>query len=90
LSAASGEALEAKGKFRQVLYKDLYGKEYKYGSTGSSQITNIDPPLADDSDIPVPVDPFARSGVTKPFISASVPDEASPLPFGRALDAPLR
>lgn len=51
---------------------------------------NIDPPLADEEDVPVPVDPFARSGATKPFISASLPDETSPLPFGRALDAPLR
>lgn len=90
MNAASGEALEAKGKFRQVIYRELYNTEYKYGTNSSSSTQNIEPPLADDDDIPVPVDPFARSGETKPFISASLPDENSPLPFGRALDAPLR
>ena len=90
MNAASGEALEAKGKFRQVIYRDLYGTEYKYATSSSSTNMNIDPPLADEEDVPVPVDPFARSGTTKPFISASLPDETSPLPFGRALDAPLR
>lgn len=68
----------------------MYGRPYKYGSTDSSRISNIDPPLEDYEDAPVPVDPFARSGATKSFISASLPDETSPLPFGRALDAPLR
>ena len=83
--------LEAKSKFRETIYRQLYEQEYKYGITGSSRGTQIDPPVFDDEeDIPVPVDPFARSGVTKSFISASLPDETSPLPFGRALDAPLR
>lgn len=72
------------------MYRDLYGVEYKYATSSSSTMRNIDPPLADEEDVPVPVDPFARSGATKPFISASLPDETSPLPFGRALDAPLR
>lgn len=90
MNAASGEALEAKSKFRQVIYRELYNTEYKYATNGSSTMRDIEPPLADDDDIPMPVDPFARSGATKPFISASLPDESSPLPFGRALDAPLR
>ena len=69
----------------------MYNREYKYGVTSSSTTSDIDLPLDDYSDdIPVPVDPFARSGTTKSFISASLPDENSPLPFGRALDAPLR
>lgn len=84
--------LEAKGKLRQTVYREFYGKEYKYAysSSSSSGISNIDPPLADEEDIPVPVDPFARSGATKPFIAPSLPDDDSPLPFGKALDAPLR
>lgn len=90
-NVASGEVLEAKSKFRETIYRQLYEQEYKYGITGSSRGTQIDPPVFDDEeDIPIPVDPFARSGVTKSFISASLPDETSPLPFGRALDAPLR
>ena len=69
----------------------MYNREYKYGVTSSSTSPDIDLPLDDyEDDIPVPVDPFARSGETKPFISASLPDEMSPLPFGRSLDAPLR
>lgn len=91
MNAASGEILEAKEKFRRILYNDLYNRDYRYGAQGYSRSAGIDPPLADDDyDIPVPVDPFARSGATKSYISASLPDETSPLPFGRALDAPLR
>jgi len=90
-NVASGEALEAKSKFRETFYRQLYEQEYKYGIAGSSTNTQIDLPLSDDEDdIPVPVDPFARSGATKSYIPASLPDETSPLPFGRALDAPLR
>lgn len=84
--------LEAKGKFRQTIYREFYQTEYKYAyeSSGSRTAQSIDPPIEDIDDTPVPIDPFERSGATKPFISPSLPDEDSPLPFGRALDAPLR
>lgn len=81
--------LEAKDKFRQTIYRDLYGTTYKYG-TSSPQKQNIDLPLDEDDGVPVPIDPFARSHSTKPYVPPTTLNEDAILPFGKALDAPLR
>jgi uncharacterized protein (DUF2141 family) len=89
---SSAEAAEARDSIRHSIYGDLYNKEYKYGGKKTKTLTGdpeIDYPL-DDSDIPVPVDPFERSQTTKPYVSPTSFDDASPNPFGGVLDAPLR
>ena len=95
-SVSTAEQGEAKDKSRISLYKNLYGKEYKYASSknsGSSLPPDVvDSIMEDDGDVPAPVDPFERSGQRreiKPFIAPSAPDAESRLPFGTGLDAPL-
>lgn len=90
MRATSAEEIEARGQVRSTLYSQLYGTTYKY-ATGKKQVQqlDIDAPL-DDDEIPVPIDPFERSQVTKSFIAPSIPNEDAVLPFGKALDAPLR
>lgn len=88
----SGEAAEARDKMRSQIYQELYGTTYDYGAQYESNLTGnpeIDYPL-DEDDIPTPVDPFARSQATKPFIPPTRFVEDSDSPFGSVLDAPLR
>lgn len=95
-SISTAEQGEARDKSRMSLYANLYGKKYKYASSkssGSSLPQDIaDSIMEDDGDVPVPVDPFERSGQrreVKPYIAPTAPDAASRLPFGAGLDAPL-
>lgn len=89
----SAETAEARDLIRKSIYGELYKRDYKYGSSSSktqmSGNPEIDYPL-DENDIPVPVDPFERSRVAKPYIPPTSFDESSSSPFGSALDAPLR
>ena len=90
--APSGETAEARDKIRLRIYSELYKTEYMYGAQHGKTITGdpeIDYPL-DDSDIPVPVDPFERSQSVKPYIPPTRFTENSDSPFGSVLDAPLR
>lgn len=95
-SISTAEQGEARDKSRMSLYANLYGKKYKYASSkssGSSLPQDIaDSIMEDDGDVPVPVDPFERSGQrreVKPYIAPTAPDAGSRLPFGTGLDAPL-
>lgn len=94
LSISSSEHADAKDAVRSTIYEELYNRSYDYGSKKkSNDFSNIDAPFGDfDDDLPVPVDPFERSGSAppKPFVPATQMDENSPLPFGGILDAPLR
>ena len=90
LRAASGEMLEAQGKFRQSLYKDLYGITYKYAIGSSANNTYIDPEVNYNDTPSESVEVFTPAQMTKPYIQASIPREEGALPFGKALDAPLR
>ena len=90
LRAASGEMLEAQSKFRETLYRELYGTTYKYTIGSSTDTTYIDPEV-DFKDTPSEsVEVFTPAQMTKPYIQASIPREEGALPFGKALDAPLR
>lgn len=90
---SSGEQAEAQSKTRSRLYRELYGKEYKYPykskGNGKTYIDEsvIDEPFTPD-DLPKPFDPKASK--PKPFIPATKinPDAADP--FGGILDAPIR
>ena len=95
-SISTAEQGEARDKSRISLYSNLYGREYKYASSKNNG-TTLPPDVAGsimdyEDDVPVPVDPFERSGQSrevKPYIAPTPPDESSRLPFGRGLDAPL-
>ena len=94
LSISSSEHADAKDAVRSTIYQELYNRSYDYGSKKkSNDFSSIDAPIGDfDDDLPVPVDPFERSGSTppKPFVPVTQMDENSSLPFGGILDAPLR
>lgn len=90
-NVSTAEQAEAKDSIRISIYKNMYDTEYKYASTKSSTgIENLDDPFGDDDDdMPVPVDPFARSNVVKPYVPPTDFDPDAAKPFGRILDAPL-
>ena len=74
---------------RESIYRDLYNRSYKYGSgsTRMNDFSQIDDPYGDD--MPMPVDPLARSSEVKPYVPPTRFDESSSRPFGAVLDAPL-
>ena len=90
-NVATAEHLDARDKAREVMYSQLYDQEYKYSSNRSGT-NNIEPPIDEDldiGDIPEPIDPFAKSKPTKPYVPPTKVDLNSRLPFGAALDSPL-
>lgn len=90
LRAVSSEMIEAQSKFRQSIYRDLYGITYKYVVGSNTNTAYIDPELDIEVTSSESVDVFTPAQATKPYIPASIPNEESALPFGKALDAPLR
>jgi hypothetical protein len=81
LSVASGEELDAKNKMRKTIYRELYNKDYSFGSSNSSSDNNYDYGL-DDLDGPVNA---PATNKTKPYFPPTPfnPDAADP--FGGAL-----
>jgi len=71
------EVHEAKTSMRQMLYRDLYGREYAWGDSPSS-----------GAQVDV-VDASGDAVVHKPYIPPTPVDPTSPTPFGNVLDAPL-
>jgi hypothetical protein len=90
-NVSTAEQAEAKDAIRVSIYRTMYGMEYKYASSKSNNnhLSNLDEPFGDDDDMPVPVDPFAKSNAVKPFVPATDFNPDAAKPFGRALDAPL-
>jgi len=93
-SVSTAEQGEARDKSRTAIYSNLYGRTYKYAvkSAESTLPPDVADSIMEDDDVPVPVDPFERSGQKreiKPFIAPTPPDASSRLPFGTGLDAPL-
>lgn len=82
--------MEAQSRFRQSIYRDLYGITYKYGVGSAATTTYIDPEVDLTDTRSQSVDAFTPAQTTKPYIPASIPREEGALPFGKALDAPLR
>lgn len=90
-SMSTAEQAEAKDSIRVSLYRSMYDVEYKYGSSKAKvDYSNLDDPLDEAyDDMPVPIDPFARSNSVKPYTPATNFDPDAVKPFGSALDAPL-
>jgi hypothetical protein len=81
---SSAEQAEARDKARSIIYKSLYGKEYKFNSSGkrSSQAT------ASSYNESFPdVDPL--EGPTKSYVPPTDFNSDSKNPFGEVLDPPL-
>lgn len=94
----TAEQAEAQSMIRRSVFKEWYGKEYKYGvpekkndfGEQSFVATDFDE-TTPDTDV-TPVDPFKKArgeGQIKTFIPATDFDASSSKPFGSTLDAPL-
>jgi len=97
LQSNTAEAVDAKDKARSMIYEQLYGRPFGHSSRRSSSVpdsvmtageassTSID----DDSVPPVPLDPFEKSKVVKPYFAPTKISEGSLKPFGHGIDEPL-
>jgi hypothetical protein len=94
LSASTAEQAEARSKARVSIYRDLYGREYKYvidtGMGESHPDYNSAEYGASEESQEAAIEPFnpVRQPV-KPFISATPVNAASSKPFGKVLDEPM-
>jgi hypothetical protein len=93
LFASSAEEIEAKSSIRSTIYETMYGEEYKYKYKSSSKNGSANgQSFGEDNfygeDL-APFDPSAPPKPTKPYVPTTDFDDASPLPFGETLDAPL-
>ena len=87
LNVATGEQLDAKNKMRKTIYKEIYNKNYFFGTTNPSSGSYYDYGL-DDIDAPVNVP--AMRNQTKPYFPPTNFDPNAANPFGAALrEAPL-
>ena len=91
LSSGTAEHFEAKDSLRSTVYSSLYNVEYKYkaNKTSTTDFSELDDPLDDFDEAPVPVDPFKKSNAVKPYTPATTFDPEAAKPFGSILDAPL-
>lgn len=91
LRFTSGEEYEASNSVRSYIYESMYMRPYKYKgestrsktSGGRSYVGNN----ASWDDLP---DEFSPSKETKPFIPPTQVNTDAYLPFGEALEAPLK
>jgi hypothetical protein len=88
-NVSSGEQAEARDAMRTTIYRDLYGKTYRYGSSKSqtTDFSDLDDPMG--GDMPMPMDPMQKTFSSKPFVPATDFEEGAYKPFGNVLDAPL-
>jgi len=90
IAASSGEQMEARSESRSVIYRTLYGTQYKYAMSTSDKTYNSDGSKLPDDGFYSDLEPFDPSeNVVKPYVSPTELDEDSYLPFGKTLDAPL-
>lgn len=88
---STAEHLEAQGKMRSSLYRNLYKRTYKYETTSlknSSNVKSFDE-MDEDFDEIEPLDPMKMSSQVKPYVPPTDfnPDYANP--FGNQIDSPL-
>jgi hypothetical protein len=99
IQTTTSEAVDAKDKARSMIYEQLYGRPFAHAvksrgasyvpddvlSEGAASSTSVD----DDSLPPVPLDPFERSKVVKPYFAPTKINDGALKPFGQAIDEPL-
>lgn len=87
LAVSTGEELDAKNKVRKTIYKEIYNKNYSFGTTNSNSDNYYDYGL---DDIDAPVNAPATQNQTKPYFPPTNFDPDAANPFGSALkEAPL-
>lgn len=90
ITATSGEQMEARSEARSVIYRTLYGTNYKYAMSKSDRGYNSDGSKLPDDGFYGDLEPFDPSeNVVKPYVPPTELIEDSYLPFGKTLDAPL-
>ena len=96
MNYSSGEEAEARSHTRELIYRDFYGKKYKYASSrssaeytsaGGSISKNFDSPFEDEEETAVPFDPL--KGPTKSFVPPTPVNAAMSRPFGAVIEEPL-
>jgi hypothetical protein len=92
LFSAGADLQEAKDSARNIIYEQMYEREYIYSTTQSrtQDYSLLEPPLNDDGPLPEPLNPRAMGKrPTKSFTPATKfhPDAANP--YLGVLDAPL-
>jgi len=93
LSASTAEQAEARSKARVSIYRDLYGREYKYfvDTTSASHpdynSAEYDAPEESKEEAIVPFNPVKQP--VKPFMNPTTGNAASSKPFGKLLDEPM-
>ena len=87
---SSAEQAESRSDMRTNLYKNLYGRPYRYIHPNSKKKfdnTYGAYEAPDDFEDLAPVNPIKKS--SKPFVPATPVSENPVKPFGNILDAPL-
>lgn len=88
---STAEQGEARDAVRTQIYSALYDVDYKYSAQKTTKMpSDFELPLNDEEEerMPAPFDPAA--GPTKRYTAPTSFDPDSPMPFGGALDAPLK
>jgi hypothetical protein len=89
----SEQALKSQSETRDLLYSVMYERPYKYKYTASAPASDerkyIDDP-EDEIDDVADIEPFnPRKNQPKGYLPPTDFDPASPMPFGKGLDAPM-
>lgn len=96
---ASEESARARSNIRETIYPNLYNTKYQYalpknnranGNYAGGLMTGANDLDLDVEEEPLP-EPFSpRKREVKPFIEATRVSPDSPMPFGAAIDSPLK
>jgi hypothetical protein len=96
-STPSIEASKLKSATREHFYRELYGFEYKFpikdekSRARNFDVENLPWDNEDQNGPDEEIKPFnPKKRTAKPFVPATTISEDGSLPFGSALDAPLR
>lgn len=93
MDVASNEQAEARSKTRVSIYKDMYGREYKYPYKSAKSQAPKGPEDYETEDGPDMADikPFdPKQEPTKAYFAPTDFDPDSSNPFGNGLDAPMK
>ena len=95
-ASSSQEATKIRSLSRETLYDSLYGVEYRFPVKDNNNprqksfdVENL-PFDNEDGSEEEEIKPFNPKQKAKPFVPATQVSESAPLPFGNALDAPLK
>lgn len=92
----TAELGDAKDRFRIMVYREFYGRGYKYASSAANRLPDDDGPLNDYDDLPTPFDPKnnladapPRTAPPKPYIPPTNFNTELVNPYNGVLDPPM-